>query len=192
MIDEKLAPLTPNIGEEARRINAAFDATNINFHNRAEALAALRAIGAEVAYDEAGTPHCRYDSEYLPLSEALTRLALDNRSLADGRSLPRGASTARPNTLSRAEMTNKQKVAFVNEFGEEAFLKLPSKPTVTSEVRTTEDFRRLTRAEKVRRINEDPDTIYKLAPAPTARVNGSFIDHDAIARQKATRGKLAR
>jgi hypothetical protein len=192
MFDEKLAPLTLHLGEEARKINAAFDETNISFHSRPEALAALRATGAEVTYDDAGVPHCRYDSEYLTLTEALTRLAMDQRSLADGRSLPRGPSTARPNTLSRAEMTTREKVDYVNLHGEEAFLKLPSKPTATSEVRTTDDFRRLTRAEKVRRINEDPLAIYKLAPARTARVNGALIDHAAIARQKATTGKLAR
>ena len=142
MIDEKLAPLTTNVGAEGKALTAAFDATNISFHNRAETLAALRATGAEVAYDDAGTPHCRYDSEYLTLTEALVRLALDQRSLADGRSLPRGASTARPNTLSRAEMTIAEKVAYVNTHGEEAFLKLPSKAVATSAVKTTSDITR--------------------------------------------------
>jgi hypothetical protein len=188
MTDEK-KDLTPGIGVEAKKINEAFDASKIAFHNRAEALAALRATGAEVAFDEQGNPHCRYDSEYLTLTEALTRLALDQKGLADGRSLPRGASIARPNALSRAEMTTAEKVAYVNEHGEEAFLKLPSRPVATTETKTTEDFRRLALAEKVRRINADPAAIYKLAPGPTARTNGTYINVEALARHKAVTGK---
>jgi hypothetical protein len=189
MTDEK-KEFTPGIGVEARKINEAFDRTGINFHSRPDALAALKTDGREIVFNEDdGEPYVHYDSEFLKLDQALTRLALDQRSLADGRSLPRGASTARPNTLSRAEMTIAEKVAYVNEHGEEAFLKLPSRPTTTSEVKTTEDFRRLPRAEKVRRINEDPDAIRKLAPPPTARANGTFINHEALARQKAITGK---
>lgn len=177
-----LAPLTTATGSEARAIHQAFDETGIQFRDRVAAIAALRATGAEIAYDEAGIPHCRYDHEFLKLSDALVRLAIDDRSQADNRTLPRGANTARPNLLSRSEMTTKEKVEYVNQFGESEFLKLPSRPVTTAPVITTEDFRRLSRAEKVRRINEDPDAIYKLKQTPTAVTNGVFVNHEALAK----------
>jgi hypothetical protein len=153
----------------------------------AEVLEKFKATGREI-FVEDGIAFTNYDSEILKVEEALLRHAFDApQGEVDRRTLPRGASTARPNVRSRAEMTTREKVDYVNEHGEEAFLKLPSKPVTSSEVKTTEDFRRLPRAEKVRRINEDPDAIRKLAPAPTLRQNGTYINHEAIARQRAIR-----
>lgn len=174
--------------DEAQKLNAAFDATGIKFNDRAQALASFKE-GREIVYDESGEPCTRYDSEYLPLSDALTRFAYDRRDLVDGRTLPRqGAGSARPGTLSKADFTDvKSKVEFIREHGEDAYARLPLTGVGTSEVKTRQDFMKLPREEKVRRYAADPECFNKLPSAPTDQIKGSFINHAAIAKQQAIR-----
>jgi hypothetical protein len=85
-------------------------------------------------------------------------------------------------------MTNKQKVAFINEFGEEAFVNLRLTHTQTAEVKTVADFARLPLAEKSRRITADPGCMAKLLPSPGVRLPGqAYINTAALDKIARTR-----
>jgi hypothetical protein len=172
---------------KAELINAAFDAAQVRFNDRATALAAFKE-GREIIFED-GQPYTRFDSEYLPLSDALLRFGYDRHELVDGRTLPRtGAGAARPGLASKADFpTVKDKVDFINKNGEDAWARLPLTGVAGTEVKTIADWKRLPLSEKVRRVNADPDAVRKLAPTPTVRQHGAFINTEALERQKAIR-----
>jgi hypothetical protein len=167
-----------------------FQETGVKFQGTdAEVLAKFKEGGHEI-FVEDGVARTKFDSEILPLDEALLRYAFDApQGEVDRRTLPRGgAGTARSSTLSRATMTTAEKVAYVNEHGEEAFLKIPTNYTPTSEVKTTADWLKLSRAERVRRTTDDPQAFEKLLPAPGQRMPWEpYVNHEALERQKQIR-----
>lgn len=183
---------TDQIGQEAARINLAFDQTRITFHNRAEALAALKDGGREIIAGEDDKLYVTYDGECIELSDALTRHAIDNRDLCDRRTLPRNGAVGRPGTASKADYTTAaDKAKFIAENGIEQWEKLPLKPPVTGETLTKQSWYKLPRAEKVRRLAADPDAFNKLpAGDPTikgALVNRSYTNREALAKQASIR-----
>jgi hypothetical protein len=154
--------------DEPAKLNEAFDQTGITFHSRPVALAALKATGSEVVYDDAGEPFTRYDSEYLSLSDALTRLAFDQRETrVDGRTLPRnGAGSARPGIASKSDFTTvKERSDFITKNGFDAYERLPLTAIDSSEIRTQADFLKLPSKERSRRYGIDPDCFAKLPKA---------------------------
>jgi hypothetical protein len=191
MSDEK-KELIPGLGAEARALNEAFDQTGVKFHNRAEALAAFKENREIVSED--GKLFARYDGELQPLSSCLLKFGWDNRQHVDGRSLPRtGAGLSRPGIDCKQNYkTTREKLDYIAANGADAWEKLPLSGPVSNELKTQSDWYKLPRAERVRLTALDPDAFSKLAPAPNPRPTGAFIDHDAIARHKATMGKLAR
>jgi hypothetical protein len=170
--EKEFAPLAPSIGAEGRTIRAAFERTGIKWTSEAAALAKFKEGGREVIIEN-GQAFTYYDRETLPLEDALTRWAYDNRDseLFDGRSLPRnGAGLARPGLLSKADMTRAEKVTYVNTHGEDAFARLATKGVgPKGEVKTFEDWKLLPRAEKVRRTNANPNIVNELIRASKAR-----------------------
>lgn len=143
---------------QAPIINAQFDATNIKFHDRAAALAVLKADGREVIFTEDGTASIHYDGEVLPMKDALTRLAFDRRELVDGRTLPKeGAGTARPGTLSKADFPDVQsRVKFIREHGVEAWERLQTVNHDSKPVEYREDFHKLSPASQTAQLHEFP------------------------------------
>lgn len=186
--------------EQAQKLNEAFDQTGVRFHDRPTALQALTADGREISYDDNGNPSVAYDGEVLPLKDALSRFAFDNRQHVDARTLPReGVGTARPGTLSKADFpTVADRVALIRERGIEFWENLPAQNHDTKPVETREDFYRLSRAEKVRRIAADPDILTKLPSAPRAAspvtqmeqvAPGTKVNRAGLEREKAIRGR---
>lgn len=158
-------PLTQ--GEQGQILTAAFDACPIRFHDRADTLAAIKADGREVHY-EGGKAYITYDSEILPLEDALTRFGYDRRELCDGRTIPRtGVSSSRPGLASKADYaTAGDKAKFISQFGLSAWEDLPLAGVTSSEVTTKADWFKLSVKEKVRRLAADPDAFSKLPEAP--------------------------
>jgi len=158
--------------EQAVAINLSFDATGISFHSRPDTLAAFKATGSEIVYDEISEPFTKYDGEgLLPLKDALERFAMDDRSLSDNRTLPRNGVAARPGgTDSKASYTTTaEKVAYIGRYGLASWEALPSAPIFSSEVKTQEDFFKLSRAEKSRRLLIDADACNRLPHAGQER-----------------------
>jgi len=180
---------------EADRLNSSFDETGIAFHSRSETLAALKATGTEITYaEEDGKPYCRFDGEYLPLADALTRIALDDRSLADGRTLPRSGVTGRASLASKADLkSTKEKSDFITKFGFDAYQALPLTGPTSTEVKTQEDFLRLPPREKSRRYGLDPNCFANLPREPKGQspLRGK-THHAALAQELATRGARPR
>ncbi len=167
--------------EQAMAILAAIGSTEIRFHDDApELLARFKATGREIAFDEAGKPTTTYDGQTVALADALTRWATDDRTIADGRTLPRtDTGKGRPGMASKQDYaTVAEKTAFISEHGIAAWESLPTKPPVTSEVVFKEDFFKLNLSEKTRRLNENPNAIAELPnrPKPLAKVNQAGID----------------
>lgn len=183
--------------DEGLKLSQAFDATEIKFHNRSEALAAFKE-GREIEYDESGEPQTTYDGERLPLKDALTRFAYDAPDgVVDRRTLPReGAGGGRKGTLSKSDLDLQGKIAFINQFGGEAYERLPSTGVGSSaEVRTKQDALKLPVKERVRRYAADADWFAKLADGPAATVagmtsaGGAKINVVALDKQRRIRGK---
>jgi hypothetical protein len=156
----------------------------------ADVLANFKASGHEI-FVEDGVALTKFDSEILPLYEALVRHAFDApQGEVDRRTLPRaGAAGGRSGVTSKADLkTMKEKVDYVNKFGEAAFLALPLTGQVTSEIRTQADFRKLPLSEKVRLTNTDPDYVAKFKPSPGTRMPGQpFVDQIKLDRIAAIR-----
>lgn len=177
--------------DEPKALHAAFDETKIVFHDRAAALAKFKE-GREIIFGDDGQPYSTYDGETsVRLADALTRWALDTRdpALFDGRSLPRHGANGRPGIISKADFdTVASRVAYITEFGEDSWARLPLKGIATSEILTKQSWMKLPLSEKVRRTAADPDAFSKLPDKPTDQIRGSFIHHAAIAREKLKRG----
>jgi hypothetical protein len=182
MIDETSA---------AAALNGSFDRSRITFHSRSETLAALKATGSEITYDELGKPWTRYEHEYLELESALIRFGLDQPQLADGRTLPRHGAPGRMGTMSKDQLkTIADKVAWINEHGEDAFARLPLTPPVSREVRTQEDWFALPPSERARRWEEDPGAFERLPRAPKqGNANTGVTYRTNLEKELATRGK---
>lgn len=171
----------------AELLNQAFDASTLTFKDRAGSLAAFKADHDIVANDEDGQLYARYDGEVLPLDEALLRFGLDNRPHIDGRSAPRTGTGGRNVELTKSEMTTREKVAYIAQNGADAFEKLATKPVETTEVKTRQDFMKLSRQERVRRYAENPNAFVDLPNAVSDQPKGSFINREALAKQQAIR-----
>jgi hypothetical protein len=166
--------------------------TGIQFRiTDAEILANFKAGGREIVVED-GIAYATYDGSRITLSDALERYAFDApQGEVDRRTLPRSGTTGgRRGTLAKSEMTLKEKVAFIRENGEEAFAAIPTHPQESAEIVTREQFRRLSVKEKSKMVTADPDILAKLAPAPNPRPHGCFINHSAMAKHLATRGKM--
>jgi hypothetical protein len=176
------------IGWEADQINAAIAATKIRFNvSNADA---LTAFNREVVFSEAGEPQAIYDGQALPLADALTRWAVDDRTgIADRRTLPRDPVAGRPGSLAKSSMSTSEKVAFINEHGSTAFEALPLTNKATSEVTSKADFYKLPLSEKTRLTRENPNFFASLPNTPTGQIRGSYVNHAAIAKAKAARGR---
>jgi hypothetical protein len=180
--------------DEAIKLNESFDKAGLTFHSRADALGEFRQ-GREITFDQDGEPSVTYDGENLPLSAALLRFGYDRRDLIDGRSLPRnGAGKARPGLASKSDLkTFKEKAEFIKQFGGAAYEALPLVGVQSSEVKTRQDWMKLPRQEKVRRLAADPEAFNKLPnAAPTGRVNGSLINQTGIDKHRAARPQRTR
>ncbi|MCU1324257.1 MAG: hypothetical protein JWM43_3906 [Acidobacteriaceae bacterium] len=182
MIDEAAA---------ATALNLSFDKSGISFHSRSETLAALKATGSEITYDEAGKPWTRYDHEFLELDLALIRFGMDQPQWADGRTLPRHGAPGRKGTMAKSDLkTIPEKVAWIAEHGEDAFARLPLTTPSSSEVRSQADWLKLPIAERARRWEDDPGAFERLprAPKPDSPNTGK-THHAALEKELRTRGK---
>jgi hypothetical protein len=200
MTDDKkeLIDHQKRLTEETTALQKAFKQvkdTGIKFQNTdAEVLASFRAgAGGRNITIEDGEAYVVYDGSRIGLAHALERYAFDAApGEVDRRTLPRSGTIGRRGTLARSEMTLQEKVAFIRENGEEAFAAIPTHPPTSTEIVTREQFRRLSVTEKSRMITAAPDIMSKLAPAPSPRPHGCYINHEAMAKHLATRGKLAK
>jgi hypothetical protein len=183
--------------DEALAIHTAFDTTGINFHSRPDTLAALKATGSEITFaEEDGLPYCRYDGEILDLASAISRLAMDNKSLSDNRTLPRnGAGAARPGIASKSDFTTRKDASdFITKHGFDAYQRLPLTAIDSSEIRNQADFLKLPPKERSRRYGLDPNCFAKLPKAPAPNPNEKATSQkqvmaDNLAREVAKRGK---
>jgi len=183
---------TREIGWEAKAINEAFTRTGIKY--TASNADTLAAFGREVQFDDDGQPHALYDSEILPLEDALTRWAADQaEGVCDRRTLPRSAA-GRPGgseVTSREDLrTVKDRSDFITKFGLDTYEKLPAKTQVTKELVTHADFRALSLAQKTRIIRENPDILSKLKHTPNPdQVAGAYVNRELLERQKRLQGR---
>jgi hypothetical protein len=168
--------------EQALAIRADIAATEIKFHDDApELLARFKATGREIEFDESGRPMAIYDHQLIPLRDALTRWALDDRTIADRRTLPRkDEGRGRPGMASKADFATLQdKTAFIRERGVDAYEALPLKAPVTREVKFKEDFFALPVAQKAKLLSDDPSYLNRLPNRPrgsTLKIDPSKID----------------
>jgi hypothetical protein len=193
-MSEEIKPIAPNIGAEARSLHEEFDATGVKFHDRAATLAALKGDGRDIVFDD-GVPKIVYDGELLPMRDALLRYAYDHRTAVDSRTLPRGgAGTSRPGIDAKDNYkTLSEKVGFINQFGADAWERLPLTGVGTSEVLTREDFLKLPRQERMRRYAADPAVLAKLPSSSGRYMPGQAkVNAEGIERHLASRGKLAK
>jgi hypothetical protein len=191
MTHEELETMKQNApGNRADTLNAAFDATSIKFHDRAQTLATFLNNGErEITYDESGQPFAKYDSEILPLADALKRFAYDDKlGLCDRRTLPReGVTPSRPGIASKADFaTLREKLDWLAVNGDEAYALLPLTPPVSGEVLTREDYYRLPRSQKTElAAKHGPDFLSTLpSKQDPNRTAGSYINHQALDRLK--------
>lgn len=184
------------MNNEAEKLNQAFDQTGIEWHSRANALAKFREE-RDILYEN-GEPFAKYDSEILPLHDALSRWAYDHRNpeLFDGRTLPRtGVGVTRPGLACKANFKNiREKIAYIEKYGEDAFAKLPLTGVSGSEVLTQDDWLKLPRAEKVRRTQADAYAFSRLPraakPDPNAKALSKKEEMAAnLAKHVATKGR---
>lgn len=184
--------------DKAAIINAAFDATGVRFNDRSTALQSLLADGREITYAEDCSASVAYDGETLPLEEALSRFAFDNRQHVDARTLPReGVGTARPGILSKADFPDIQsRVKFIQENGARAWENLPYQNFDSKPVTTRDDWYKLSRQERVRRIEQGGINAFTKLPAapkvdPVSRmesVAGAKINRQLLDKERKIRG----
>jgi hypothetical protein len=183
--------------KQAEAIHAAFDSTGVKFHDRAAALAELKAGGREITFDAEGKPHAHYDGESgVPLDQVLLRFGFDRRELIDQRTLPReGAGAGRPGLQSKSDFkTIKEKVDYIARYGEDAFARLPLTGVSGSEITTQADWFALPPQERARRWGADPLAFSKLAkvakPAPNSKALSKKQEMaENLAREVAKRGR---
>jgi hypothetical protein len=196
MIDEEiqkqkaLAEQTSALQSEFAKFHESGIRPNVD---DSQLLSLLKEGGREIIVED-GNATTVYDGERIEVSQALKRLLIDRREFVDARTLPReGAAGGRSSVTSKADLkTLKDKVAYVNQFGENAYLALPLTGQSTSEIKTFEQFRKLPISEKAR-LTKDPDYIYRLKPSEGRYMPGQAkINTAGIAKHLATRGKLAR
>ena len=184
-------PPDTGAGWEARAINTAFDTAGITFNSsRAET---LKAFGRDVTFDQTGKPYALYDSEIVPLSDALQRFAFDNRNVCDGRTLPRsGAGKSRLGVESKSDFKSAgEKAKYIEDRGIEAWERLPLTNAASKEILTKNDWYRLPVSEKIRRIDADPEAFNNLPNTPAeltgGMIRGSRINHSALDKQRQIR-----
>lgn len=175
----------------ADALNAAFDQTAIKFHSRADALAQFKGDGQrEITLADDGQLYAMYDSEILPLADALKRFAYDDQTgVCDRRTLPRGGvSPSRPGIASKADFaTVRDKLDWIATNGGDAYERLPLTPPVSGEVLTKQDYYRLPRAQKAELAAKfGPDYVTTLPSKQDAdRPNSqTYINHEALAKLK--------
>lgn len=184
-------PSTPTINK-VDSLNQSFDDAGVRW--KAERYEVLEAFSKdnEVVYDEDGSAHTYLHGSRVPLRLGLKEWAAtpEGRELADGRSLRHRESTdsAGNGVTSKADLkTSKEASEFISRFGYERYASLPTKPVVNTPVVYLEDFHALPRAEKVRRINADPDILRKLSRRPSDQPYRGFINHGKLEEQKRVR-----
>jgi len=160
-------------------LNSAFDASGLNFLDRALALEQFKQH-SEVFFNEAGEPFGYVDGNRTPLADCLTEFGLVNKSLLDGRSLPHPKSKA--DFKSTAEKTK-----YIKIHGIGAFEKLATQHIEEKAVVTQSDWRKLSLSQKVEAIKRDPDVQRKLKP--DAENNRTFINHELLEKQRRIRGR---
>ncbi len=188
MTDEKAFNPTQGMNSEAKSIHASFDECGITFSDRAEAIAEF---GRAITFDpETGNAEADYDGERLPLSECLKRFAFDRRDLVDGRTLPpNGLGNTRQAPMSKESFNSpSEKVAFINEFGLQAWTALPTKAPASREVVTKEDWRTLSVQEKSRRLRANPRAYDELPSAPKVPSSFAKVNWDLIQKQRVGSG----
>ncbi|WP_348267910.1 hypothetical protein [Edaphobacter sp. DSM 109919] len=163
----------------AEKLNEAFDKSTLTFHDRAAALATFKQDRDIVANPEDGQLYAKYDAEVLPLDECFLRFGLHNRQLIDGRSAPR--------TVTKDQMTTREKISYITTHGADAFEKLATKPVETNEVKTRQDFMKLPLSEKTRRYKENPNAFVELPNAVSDQPHKGYVNHKALDKIKAIR-----
>lgn len=178
-------------GWEADAINEAFAQTGIRFHgSNADALAQFKAGDREITFDADGKPLARYDSQELPLADALSRWAADaDDGVCDRRTLPRNPGGGRSGVACKADLVDfKAKSAFIQEHGLQAFAALPATRPQSTELKYQDDFRKLPTSEKTRLVRQyGSGFIEKLPPRPSGQPFGGYINRAALAKLQSVR-----
>lgn len=107
---------------QQQAVRDAFRESGVKFHKQSDVLTLI----GQIDYDVDGTASV----DGVPLTEAIQKLALDNPSLADGRSL-RSLQEKKEARMPRSKAdfaTVQDKVAFINTHGADKFAALPTHP----------------------------------------------------------------
>ena len=125
-------------------------ACKVSFYNAGEALQMLTASPAsDVRFDPATkTMTAIVGKERVPLSDALRQFALDHETLVDGRSLRHLKTATAPKA--KSDMSMRERMAYIDEHGLDAFEKLPLRSVQTREIRTMADYAALPVATKTK------------------------------------------
>ena len=175
------------IADETRALQDAFAKFKqtgiVTTKSDAELLAHFRE-GRDIVVDN-GVAYVTYDAEKLPLDVALTRYAFDlPAGEVDRRTLPRTGTTARPGITSKADLdTLEKKVAYVQEFGNDAFERLPLRHVQAGPLEYKSQWRKLSIEERVRRTHEDPHAFEKLKDDPPAQAAGIRYEKPGLAEE---------
>jgi hypothetical protein len=181
--------------DTVEQLTSSFDATGIRFHDRAEALAKFRENHI-IEHTNEGA-FTTYDGERVDLATGLTRWAYDHREVCDARTLPReGAGAARPGIDNKTNYPDAaSKAKYIRDNGFDAWERLPVIGPTSNEVLTKQDWYKLPRAEKVRRLTADAQAFEKLPNAPPGQRpvdemvirGGAKINVAALERQRKIR-----
>jgi hypothetical protein len=135
------------------------------FYNIENALTLAQRPEFDVRFSDDGTATGTVDGKRVPLFEVFKAIALDpeNAALVDGRSLRGLRETEEQSKPCRSEMSQSQKIAFIEKHGLKAFEELPVRRTRLVEVRTFADYLALPREAKMEFINRNgPDATARL------------------------------
>jgi hypothetical protein len=118
------------------------------FYNVEDALTIARK-DHDIRFDGDGEGTGVVDGRRVPLAEVFAAIALENESLVDGRSL-RSLKESQPKVKPRSQMTDAEKIAFINANGLKAFEDLPLRATRTVRIETFQDYLALPMKERAK------------------------------------------
>jgi hypothetical protein len=180
--------------DAAAALNKSFDESGISFKDRASALASFKA-NHHITVAEDGQLMTSFNGVRQSLASALGLYGRtsEGEEYTDRRSLPKSEQHA-GGVRSRAELTTvAEKNAFISRFGIEKFESLPSRYMPESEVKTKQDFYKLTVSQKSALIRQNPNILSELPSQAEADIHGMTVipggrvNRPALAKDRATR-----
>ena len=181
--------------EAANKLKESFVKANIfPEKTRAEALAAYRRDHV-IVVDDNGELKTSYNGVFQSLSTALSSYGRtsDGEQFTDRRSLPKDEQN-QGGIRSKSDFKSiKERTDFISKFGAAAFENLPSRWMPESEVRTRQDFYKLTVSQKSALIKANPNILHELPSQVEpdvhgmSNVAGARVNVAGLERDRATR-----